>query len=270
MIPKSYITHWKQYYNWPLDEQVEQDLIICQILLKIYQDPFLAKQLAFRGGTALQKLYFHQATRYSEDIDLVQINAGAIGETINQIRNIIDPWLGTPSYKRNEGRFVLYYNFLTENEPVSKRKIKVEINTREHLPVMGYLGKPFIIDSPWVKGQATITTYHIEELLGTKLRALFQRKKGRDLFDLGVALELLNFDVHQLIKSFNYYVDYKVTRAQFEQNLHLKLQEASFVAEIASLMPVNSQLNKKMNYYAHNVYEKIIAKLSGDSWKSGF
>ena len=120
MIPQSYINHWKNYYNWPLEEQVEQDLLICRILLEMYSDPILANQLAFRGGTALQKLYFNKITRYSEDIDLVQINVGAIGETINRIRSIIDPWLGTPSYKRNEGGFVLYYTFLTENEPISK------------------------------------------------------------------------------------------------------------------------------------------------------
>ncbi len=67
MIPKAFITHWRQFYNWPLDEQVEQDLIICKILLNLYQDSFLKKELAFRGGTALQKLYFQFQTRYSED-----------------------------------------------------------------------------------------------------------------------------------------------------------------------------------------------------------
>ncbi len=139
-----------------------------------------------------------------------------------------------------------------------------------YFAVMGYAKKSFVIDSPWIKDQATITTYHIEELLGTKLRALFQRKKGRDLFDLGVALELLDLNLDQLIECFNKYVDFKVTKSQFEQNLYLKLQEPSFIAEVASLMPVNSQFTKKMNRYAHNVYEKIITKLSGDSWKGGF
>lgn len=269
MIPKSYITHWKNYYNWPLEEQVEQDLIICRILLEMYSDPILANQLAFRGGTALQKLYFNKITRYSEDIDLVQINVGAIGETINRIRSIIDPWLGTPSYKRNEGRFVLYYTFLTENEPISKRKIKIEINTREHFAVLGYIDQLFIVDSLWVKGQAFIKTYCIEELLGTKLRALFQRKKGRDLFDLGVALELVDVDVNNIIKCFNEYVDFKVTRAQFEQNLFLKLKDPAFLEEMLRLIPINSEFVNKMKYYKQNVYEQIIKNLSGDSWKSG-
>ena len=33
-----------------------------------------------------------------------------------------------------------------------------------------------------------MTTFKIDELMGTKLRALYQRTKGRDLFDLWLAL----------------------------------------------------------------------------------
>ena len=108
-----------------IDEQVEQDLIICRILLNIYSDYFIREHLAFSGGTALQKLYFKRPTRYSEDIDLVQIKAGPIGETINKLRELIDPWLGQPSYKRNEGRFTLYYSFLTRLSPHQKEKSKL-------------------------------------------------------------------------------------------------------------------------------------------------
>ena len=40
------------------------------------------------------------------------------------------------------------------------------------------------MENSWFTGSAELTTYHFEELLGTKLRALYQRKKGRDLYDL--------------------------------------------------------------------------------------
>ncbi len=210
------------------------------------------------------------ATRYSEDIDLVQITAGPIGGVIDKIREIIDPWLGSPSYKRNEGRFTLYYTFLTENEPISKRKIKIEINTREHFSVMGYIEKDFLVENSWISGKVAIKTYHIEELLGIKLRALFQRKKGRDLFDLGIALDILELDVSKIINCFNEYVDSKITRAQFEQNLHLKLKDRGFMAEIERLLPVNSELYHKLNQYKNDVYEKIIKELPGEPWKSDF
>lgn len=57
MIAQSYITEWSGMAPWGVNAQVEQDLIICRALCSIYQDKFLAAHLAFRGGTALGKLY---------------------------------------------------------------------------------------------------------------------------------------------------------------------------------------------------------------------
>lgn len=83
MIPQAYITEWSHKVPWQTNEQVEQDLIICRALTEIFKDEFLANHLAFRGGTALHKLYLSPQPRYSEDIDLVQITAEPIKETID-------------------------------------------------------------------------------------------------------------------------------------------------------------------------------------------
>ena len=48
MIPKAYITEWTQYAPWKSNEQIEQDLIICRVLVELFSDPFLSKELAFR------------------------------------------------------------------------------------------------------------------------------------------------------------------------------------------------------------------------------
>lgn len=73
MIPQAYITEWGNYVPWKTNEQIEQDLIISRALVEIFKDPFLADRLAFRGGTALHKLFMQPQPRYSEDIDLVQV-----------------------------------------------------------------------------------------------------------------------------------------------------------------------------------------------------
>ena len=57
MIPRAYITEWTQYAPWKTNEQVEQDLVICRALVDIFSNDYLAKELAFRGGTALHKLF---------------------------------------------------------------------------------------------------------------------------------------------------------------------------------------------------------------------
>lgn len=57
MIPRNFIQEWRQNAPWSQDAQLEQDLIICRALVEIFSHPELAVNLAFRGGTALFKLY---------------------------------------------------------------------------------------------------------------------------------------------------------------------------------------------------------------------
>jgi hypothetical protein len=67
-------TEWRTFAPWSTDAQVEQDLILSRALVEIFSNPLLSKSLAFRGGTALHKLFIKPAARYSGDIDLVQVN----------------------------------------------------------------------------------------------------------------------------------------------------------------------------------------------------
>lgn len=89
MIPQAYITEWSDQVPWQTNEQIEQDLVICRALVEIYSDEFLASSLAFRGGTALHKLYLFPQPRYSEDIDLVQIRPGPIKETVQRLQKCL-------------------------------------------------------------------------------------------------------------------------------------------------------------------------------------
>ena len=88
MIPRDYITSWRAKVPWVQDFQVEQDLVISRALVEIYSKRDLSAALAFRGGTALHKLHMKPPARYSEDIDLVQVQAGAISvEKIKEMRS---------------------------------------------------------------------------------------------------------------------------------------------------------------------------------------
>ena len=62
------------------------------------------------------------------------------------------------------------------------------------------------MENSWFTGEAKLTTYHLEELVGTKVRALYQRKKGRDLFDLYTALTARELDVEQVLDEVNTYL----------------------------------------------------------------
>lgn len=104
MIPQAFITEWQQFAPWSSEAQVEQDLVLSRAITEIFSHPLLASALAFRGGTALHKLFVQPAARYSEDIDLVQITEGPIGPILEALRAQLNPWLGEPRWKSNKGR----------------------------------------------------------------------------------------------------------------------------------------------------------------------
>lgn len=268
MIPRANITAWHARAPWPTDAQVEQDLVLSRALVELYGNASVARAVAFRGGTALHKLFFSQPGRYSEDIDLVQIGAGPIGPILDAIRASLDPWLGEPKRKQSQGRVTMIYRFETTTKPVQLMRLKVEINTREHFAVLGIQHYPFVVESPWFSGKADIGAYRIEEMLGTKLRALYQRKKGRDLYDLWLALTTLEVDDEKIVDCFGRYLEHDglaVSRAEFEENLNGKLRNQSFLGDITPLLP--TEVSYDVADAGKLVGQRLIAKLQGDPWK---
>ncbi|HEY5961744.1 MAG TPA: nucleotidyl transferase AbiEii/AbiGii toxin family protein [Polyangiaceae bacterium] len=268
MIPRAYIDEWRSTAPWSQDAWVEQDLIISRALVELFGVPDIGKRLAFRGGTAIYKLHVHPAARYSEDIDLVQPNAEPIGETFDLVRSILDPWLGTPKRELKDGRSNLVYRFQSEGAPPIKLRLKLEINTREHFTELGLMTIPLHVENRWFSGTTNVTTFAPEELFGTKLRALYQRKKGRDLFDLWMALDQGIVNATVLLHCFNRYMTeggHSVTRALFEENLHHKSNDAAFRGDIAPL--VRPGVAWDFDHALRVVSERIIALLPGEPWK---
>lgn len=268
MIPRDYITEWRTTAPWVQDFQVEQDLVISRALVEIFSDPLLSDALAFRGGTALYKLHLKPAARYSEDIDLVQTRAEPAGPMMEGLRQVLDPWLGTPQWKQTEGRVTFVYRFESEDTPPIRLRLKVEINSREHFAVYGFKQVPFAVSSRWFGGKCKICSYELDELLATKLRALYQRKQGRDLFDLATALARPEATPDRIVAAFLEYMKregQKVTRAQFEKNLAGKLHDPEFAADISPLLSAGYLWDIKTA--APMVLSRLIELLPGDPWK---
>jgi predicted nucleotidyltransferase component of viral defense system len=246
VIPRDYITEWRAIAPWVQDFQVEQDLVICRSLVAIFTHPLLRRSLAFRGGTALYKLHLTPPARYSEDIDLVQIEGEPSGPVMEALREVLDPWLGQPRWKQSEGRITFVYRFESEETPPLPLRLKIEINSREHFSVYGIGPVRFAVVSRWFEGTCDISTYKLDELLGTKLRALYQRRKGRDLFDLAVALETATVNPERIVAAFSEYMrrgGHSVTRSQFERNIEAKLRDSRFNADIGPLLSASYKWN---------------------------
>lgn len=237
MIPLLYIEQWRPVAQWKTLAMIEQDLIISRALVNLFNQMHVQQSLVFRGGTALNKLYIHPPARYSEDLDFVQLNAAPIGKTLDAIRAVLDEWLGEPQRKLTERSAKLVYRYTAiDNTP---SKLKIEINTTEHFNVRPILAKLYHVDSEWFQGSAQVMTYNLNELMGTKLRALYQRRKGRDLFDLWYVLDKKLVDVDEVITIFSKYCQHNnepIYRAMFEQNLFHKKQHIDFMSDMEPLL----------------------------------
>ncbi len=152
MIPIAQITQWRTVAPWADDMQVEQDLILSRIIVEIFSDSFLNKELAFRGGTALHKLFFSPAARYSEDIDLVRTSKGPISKIADALRIRLEPWLGKAKTTPTARSFKMKYYFNPENSLVTKLRIKIEINVEENFSILDRSSKEFEVHSDWFSG----------------------------------------------------------------------------------------------------------------------
>jgi len=260
MIPNIFIQNWSNHVKWQTPAQIEQDLIITRALIDLYNHTHIKEALVFRGGTALNKLFINPPARYSEDIDFVQKNADPIGQTINAIREILKPWLGDPKWKITQRSTKLIYEYESINKSVSK--LKIEINTTEHFQVLPLKKVPFSMDSDWFKGTADITTYEIDELMATKLRALYQRRKGRDLFDIWyvVTKELVNLnEVFDIFSKYCAYNGIKISREEFIKNLEQKKHNRDFYVDMSLLLP--SKLHWNFDEAYNFVVENVISRM---------
>lgn len=221
MIPAAHITSWSHVAPWPTDEQVEQDLVLSRLIVEIANHSVLGSELVFRGGTCLHKLVLPEPLRYSEDLDYVRASHGPIGSILDAIREIADG-LGCRT-KTDVGAFPKVSLRGAYESGAGPMRIKIEINTHETSPARQHRQVSYGVDSPWWQGNAQVLTFQPEELVATKLRALYQRRKGRDLFDLWLALTFLDLDPAEIVSCFEPYRPdgYAARRAQETLDEHL-------------------------------------------------
>lgn len=233
MIPANAITAWGVEHRWPIREQVEQDLLLSRAICAIAVDPYLRTELVFRGGTALHKLHLERAYRYSEDLDYVRTSAAGIAP-LTQALTRVGAGLGFEVRTRVGQHPKVYWR--TTAESGVPLRIKIEVNTHERSPALPPIRKEYRVASSWRSGAALVPTFQTAELIATKIRALYQRSKGRDLFDLWLALDHLRLDPLAILAAFRPYRPTALTTARAQENLRRKLDDASFRHDLDPLI----------------------------------
>ena len=273
VIPQANITAWSQIAPWAEPRQVEQDLIISRALVDIFNHDLLGSSLRFRGGTALNKIIFPKPLRYSEDIDLVRTEASPIGPILDALREVLEPWLGKGSFAASQVAPKLLFRVPAEDDPDARIRLKIEINIAEIEAFDPPASVPYAVENPWFTGSTKIATFSPEELLATKLRALLQRDKGRDLFDLDHALNTLpGLDIDHVISLFTRYLartEQVIGRPEAEKRMLEKYARPDLLGDIRALLTVDraDTMDEAANRAAFiSVFTKLIERIPGERW----
>jgi predicted nucleotidyltransferase component of viral defense system len=152
-------------------------------------------------------------------------------------------------------------------------RVKVEIATRERTAYDGAKTVPFEVKNPWFTGKADIVTFSREEILATKLPALLQRDKGRDLVDLAKAVALFpDLDTAHVVDLFGKYLKaggQTISRAEAEERMWAKLADASFLADVRPLLAADDaeEFDRKAERAAFvTVFTVFIKRITGHAW----
>jgi predicted nucleotidyltransferase component of viral defense system len=182
--------------NLPL-QIVEKDYVLGWLL---YGFSFI-EELCFKGGTALAKIYFPRIWRLSEDIDF-SILSGSFESIKNRLENVfvrIKDSSGIGLRLKSEYSNPEYLQLKIGYTAFSKNWVKVDVMTEKLIrePVLLDLPKAYP-DYPDVQ----IKVESLEEILAQKLRALVERKKCRDFFDVWLLLKEQRFNDKEVVELF--------------------------------------------------------------------
>ena len=186
---------------------------------------------------------------------------------------VLEPWLGQANYAASPVAPKLRYRVPAEDDPDAQIRLKVEINIAEIEPFDPPVTVPYVVENPWFTGVTSIASFSPEELLATKLRALLQRDKGRDLFDLDHALDTLpELNLDRVVELFVRYLDRQgqaISRAEAEQRMLAKFARPDLLGDIRALLTPDhaDSLNAVTGRAAFlRVFINVIALIPGDRW----
>ena len=245
----------QQQVPWPNLRQVEQDLLLCRAMTALFDDAFLKTQIAMRGGTLLHKVHLAPASRYSEDIDLVVIGDRPDEHVRKAINRVLLGVLGRPTSSAWQAVKLAVRNAVKPSKVLrvnyrvpsvadprgTPLEIVIEANVTERKSYRPISLLPFSYLFRDEMVATTVNGFEIHEMLGTKMRALFQRRRGRDLFDLYWALTEAGTPVNpaEIIELFLYYLQQEgtvATRDEFIGLLQSHLNDRGFLTDMNALL----------------------------------
>lgn len=213
-----------------------------------------------RGGTVLHKVHLAPAARYSEDIDLVALGSARTDDILSALERVMTAIMRDGPADSFTEKVRLTLRNLAKPSKIAKQiyvyaprgarrreaELKVEVNLTERTPVFPVVTLPLTVQLPEGDTTFEVVSFDVNEMLGTKMRALLQRDHGRDLFDLAHAWTTCASPGHAHAisgpRAAEAFVEYMkregsvVTRERFEAKLDRKLQLNRFRADLSDVL----------------------------------
>jgi predicted nucleotidyltransferase component of viral defense system len=249
VIPRPALTQWRQQVPWQTDLQVEQDLLLSILAIRVAAHPYLCDRLVWRGGTCLHKLHLAAPWRYSEDLDYVLVGENPDhGRVANALREVVaDIGMGVHHSDVTPTRVNVYAD--TEATVGGARiRIKLEVNCADAQPVLNLVHLPHSVTTRWRSESADVLTFQAPELIGTKLRALAQRRKGRDLSDTWLARRELTINDTDLAVAGHQYLNHEgIEPARLRQQVAAHTTDRDFTHDLDPLPQIHTTASTSWN-----------------------
>ncbi len=173
---------------------IEKDFVISALFIILTSSPNFSKytrRMSFRGGTCLKKVFYPDEMRFSEDLDFSGLTPAECGGFHAAMNELIGKDLGATSFTETR---VQYDNergldFLVFYTSVLRQKNHIAFNLSTTKAMKKAKNMDVHVEPYFTSLHPAIPTMNIDEIIAEKVRALLQRTKPRDVFDVWFLME---------------------------------------------------------------------------------
>jgi len=244
---------------------MEKDYALTWVLKAIYTNQLLSEAMVFKGGTCISKIYAENY-RLSEDLDFsiyknkqlsLETLISELKKSFEQIKKEGSPELSVKNYEQQSNQGYMSVKIRYIGPLAHPGEIKLDVSLKEHVI---YASEHLSLKDQTYKeiSNFKIHCYSIYEVVAEKTRAILQRGKTRDYYDVWMLMTNREFKRKILMET------PKIMRLVSEKC------ERNNIPFEPELMFDESRLNEARNYWSDSLgrmvpelpkFEKIIKDL---------
>ncbi len=232
----------RKTFRYPL-EIAEKDYLLA-LILQLLSNSTLGEKLVFKGGTCLHHCYLEQQ-RFSEDLDF---SAGQQPISFEEVKDVLDRVDYLTVKKQFQSKATIKIERLLYTGPLGfPNSVKVDIDVLQNvlLPV-----QKMTYHTVW-GFEFPVRVMDIREICAEKIRAMSDRARYRDFFDIYLVIKNYQFDLEEIID----YIRQKeirspITKAKILQNWRITRAQ--------------KEREEKVIFYSQPIEDSLIEELIQD------